>query len=452
VVGLRGACGEYVEGRRVMPSHRATVVFDEEDLGEHTLKLRPATNLLTGEKEFRSRFGEPTSLEVDILTVASAIFAADLAFKRGERSNFQRQIHLTVPVMNRPAFRNVTDDLRFALTRVSHDAWSFDFVPREGTPESTRMWLQDGKGKVLLFSVGLDSIAAAILYGESGGRVHLASHVTANPVIRGAQGSAFAYLEQRFPGQFSYLPSRVSGRDRANAGFPFPQEREETQRTRSLLFLALAALVARREGVSDVIVIAENGQMAIHLPLSSARIGAFSTHTAHPEFVGIMSNILSTLLDYPIRIENPFLYKTKAEVVATAVERHRPVVEATVSCWKASRVSGNLTHCGYCVPCLSRRIALEAHGLTLPEYQRDILNEHVSSLEAGDEGKRNLVELIAFVSSFHAPHPQAELEFMYPELYNEEIDSKLAIEMYRRFAGESFNVFYRYPSVKAIIG
>ncbi len=134
-----------------------------------------------------------------------------------------------------------------------------------------------------------------------------------------------------------------------------------------MLFLALAALVARRNGVEDVVVIAENGQMAIHLPLTTARIGAFSTHTAHPEFVHMMSKLLTTFLDYPIKIENPFLYMTKAEVVAATVKRHREVVEGTVSCWKTSRVVGDKKHCGYCVPCLSRRIALETHGLELAQ-------------------------------------------------------------------------------------
>jgi 7-cyano-7-deazaguanine synthase in queuosine biosynthesis len=434
-------------------ARRAAVVFDDEVRTEEgALRLRPGINLLTGESQFRSRYGEPTSLETDVLTVASAIFACDLAFERGERSNFPRQIHLTVPVANRLAFQNVADDLRFALTRVSNDAWTIDFVKREGVPEHGRMWLQDVEGKVLLFSGGLDSIAAAVMYGESEERVYLTSHFTNNQVVKGAQQSAHGYLEERFPGRFTYLPFRVSGRDKAGDGLPFPRERESTQRTRSVLFLTLAALVARREGVRDVVVIAENGQMAVHLPLSSARIGAFSTHTAHPEFVKIMGKVLSTLLDHPIRLENPFLYNTKAEVVAATVERHRPVVAATVSCWKTSRVSTDKSHCGYCVPCLSRRIALETHGLELPEYERDILREHVSTLQPDDEGKRNLVELLEFVSTFGEARPRAELEMMYPELLNEEIDAPSAINMYRRFAGESLKVLDRYPSVKAMAG
>lgn len=433
----------------------ATVVVGDEFTGDGSFYLRPGLNFVTGEKEFGSRFKTPTPLEVDLLTVASAIFAVDLAFKRGERSNFQRQIHLTIPVVNRPAFLNVADAFSTALWRVSNDAWTLDFVQREGTPETSRMWLREGEGKVLLFSGGLDSMAAAVLYGEAGERIHLASHVTANQVIRNAQRTAFGYLNDRFPDQFSYRPFRVSCTDRTNQGFPFPKdsEREPTQRTRSVLFLALAALVARRNGVEDVVVIAENGQMAIHLPLTTARIGAFSTHTAHPEFVRMMGDLLSTLLDYPLKIENPFLYMTKAEVVARAVERHREVIEGTVSCWKAARVIGDKKHCGYCVPCLSRRVALETHGLELPEYQNDVLREKMSDLDIDNEGKRSLVEMIEFATIFGGSRSQADLEEEYPDLLlGEEIDVKAAVDMYRRFARETLDIFGRYPSVKAIMG
>ena len=55
---------------------------------------------------------------------------------------------------------------------------------------------------------------------------------------------------------------------------------ENSQRTRSFLFLVLGALAARRAGHIEIVYLAENGQMAIHLPLTQGRIGAFSTHTA----------------------------------------------------------------------------------------------------------------------------------------------------------------------------
>lgn len=295
-------------------------------------------------------------------------------------------------------------------------------------------------------------MAAAVKYGEAGERVYLASHVTGNQIVRRAQKVTFDYLADRFSDQFSYVSFQVSGVDKGDDGFPFPSdsEREPTQRTRSVLFLALAALVARRHGVEDVVVIAENGQMAIHLPLTTARIGAFSTRTAHPEFVGMMAEILSKILEYPIRIVNPFLYKTKADVVELSVQRLRSLVEGTVSCWRTSRVVGDKKHCGYCVPCLSRRIALETHGLELPEYQLDMFAQDVSRLPEQDEGKRNLVDMIEIALAFGGDSTQVELEDEYPNLWDDEVDWRAAVEMYRRFAGETLTVFDRYPAVKAI--
>jgi hypothetical protein len=46
-------------------------------------------------------------------------------------------------------------------------------------------------------------MAAAVMYGEAEERIHLGSHVTGNPIVRGAQNVTFRYLADRFPGQFS---------------------------------------------------------------------------------------------------------------------------------------------------------------------------------------------------------------------------------------------------------
>src|SRR5262249_2947723 len=149
------------------------------------------------------------------------------------------------------------------------------------------------------------------------------------------------------------------------------------------------ALGARRSGHGEIVMIAENGQMAIHLPLSAARIGAFSTHTAHPDFVHKVGLFFSQLLGFPIRITNPYLYKTKAEIVGKLVAKHKEAVEVSVSCWRGSRISKAYNHCGECVPCLIRRVSLEYQGLVLPEYERDLLSLNIGALPPSDEGKRN---------------------------------------------------------------
>jgi hypothetical protein len=188
--------------------------------------------------------------------------------------------------------------------------------------------------------------------------------------------------------------------------------------------------------------------MSIHLPLTAARISAFSTHTAHPEFVHIIARILSTLLAYPIRIENPFVYRTKAEVIQTVVLHHSSMVGSTVSCWKASRLGNRYNHCGVCIPCLVRRIAVEAHGVQLSEYKRNLMMENVAALHPEDEGKRNLVELAEFITLFEQNHPQAFLEEVYPDLINRYINAEKAVEMYSRFAAEARAMFNCYPQLR----
>lgn len=427
---------------------RAIVVFDDAPVAADLL-LRPGINLITGERHFRETFGPPTSLEEDLLIVASAIFTCDLAFKRGEREEITRVIDLTVPVVNRAAFEAILPDLQLALYTLSHDAWQIGFTSRHGTPEASRDWATDTPGKVLLFSGGLDSLAAAVDLAEARAHVQLSSHVTANQAVSGAQESLLTYLNEQFPGQFARIAVRVGGRSQPARGYAFPSDadREETQRTRSFLFLALGALAARRRGFRDVLMIAENGQMAIHLPLTAGRISAFSTHTAHPGFVNIMAQLLTRLLGYEIRIDNPFLYMTKGEVVHRVVTAHQRAVERSVSCWKASRVAGGQNHCGFCVPCLVRRIGIESHGVNLQEYHRDLLRQDVSRLPDSDDGKRNLVELGEFVTLFENAGSHAEIEDTFPEIVSSHFDSERAAEMYRRFALEARNVFNRYPMI-----
>jgi 7-cyano-7-deazaguanine synthase in queuosine biosynthesis len=429
----------------------AAVVFGDEP-GSGEVRLKPGVNLHHGHKAFKEEFGEPTSLEEDLLVLAAAIFASDLSFKRGEREEITRQIQLTVPVVNLAAFESIKVELKYALYRLSHDAWDIRFTAKPGVPETTSAFPTEADGNVLLFSGGLDSFAAAVKYGTQKEEVHLVSHVTRNLTVSRAQDKVFEHLVKKYKKQFRRTTFRVSGLNRSDKGYPFASDddREESQRTRSFLFLSLAGLVARRRGFHRIVMIAENGQMAIHLPLTAARIGSFSTHTAHPNFVIIMGTLLSKLFSFSITIENPFLYLTKAEVVRDVVLKHSKALSHAVSCWKASRVSGGFNHCGFCVPCLIRRISIEAHGVQVAEYKRDLFIEDIGMLDPTDEGKRNLADLGEFIHLFTTATP-AQLEAEYPELIDSSFSSEQACAMYKRFTIEAKTVFEKYPGVKKFL-
>jgi len=261
----------------------------------------------------------------------------------------------------------------------------------------------------------------------------------------------FKYLEQRYNNLFARFECRIGARNNNDFPFPSDQEREETQRTRSLIFLALAVLTARRCGFHQVVVIAENGQLAIHLPLTAARISAFSTHTANPEYVDLIGGVFSKLLNFDVTLTNPFLYSTKAEVVQHLNGIPDAIVEESVSCWKASRVSGGPNHCGFCVPCLVRRVALEANDRRCTRFQRDIFTENIVGLPVDDDGKRNLMEFCEFVLSFSPAVSNGRLLQLFPELQNVPLDPSQAMDMYRRFAQEALDVFQRYPQVNGIL-
>ena len=199
---------------------------------------------------------------------------------------------------------------------------------------------------------------------------------------------------------------------------------------------------------------AENGQFAIHLPLTSARIGPFSTHTAHPQFLRLMQVLLRELFLCPdLILENPFVNFTKAEVVGSVPQQLRVALDRSISCWRTSRLPTK-THCGECIPCLSRRIALESHEIHFDEYERDLLRENIGVLDADDNGKRNLMDLLEFAAKFHGPRALADehqicLEF--PELINPDINRENAINMYRKFGAEASRVLKMYPRVAELM-
>jgi 7-cyano-7-deazaguanine synthase in queuosine biosynthesis len=419
-------------------------------IGAADLFLKYDYNLLTGIQSFRRYFSNLTSLEKDICNVMSAIYAVDLAVKRGELTGFIRDIKLNLTVVNYSAFQQVRKQLENLLYVLSKDNWNISFQRERGTPEKASDWPAN-KGVTLLFSGGLDSFCAAAQYLKEGRPLWLVSHVTQNQVVAQAQTNLHKRLEQF--GQLSIPRAviRVSGRSKPDAPFPQDKNREDTQRTRSLLFLALACLVARRTGHNTVVAIAENGQLAINLPLSAARVGPFSTQTAHPEFVAEAQDFFSTLFGYGFVFHNPYLYFTKSEVLSLLPSQLKSAIPESVSCWRASRVS-TTNHCGECVPCLVRRVALESQDLTLSEYARDLLKEDISKLGSFDTGKRNLVELLEFVTRLNDVTLTDEtLIEEFPEIVNRYVNFDSAKDMYLRFARETVTVFGRYQNIVALM-
>ncbi len=417
------------------------------------LHLFPGKNLYTGIKYFENEFGVADSLEEDLLNLASGVYASDLAVKRNEREDYLRNFQLTVEVVNIHAFQRIKNLLESSLLILSRDNWEVNFVEKKGNPVSGFSW-GNKEGSVLLFSGGIDSMCAAADFINNNKDLVLVSHNTqANKVVDKSQRKVHQIIEDYYRKKIKHVHIKVYGRKNNKFLFPEPTERENTQRTRSFLFLSLAALVTKRYGFNKVLYMAENGQFAIHLPLNSARVGPFSTHTADPNFVHNAQEIFKTVLSNPVfEITNPFLYKTKAEVIAVLPKPLQLQIEHSASCWMISHVPGE-KHCGICIPCISRRIALEFNDVKLSEYYTDIFNIDINTLVDTDTGRRNLTDYLEFISRFKKVTPQNKTDLIcsFPELINPSINEEEAIKLYERVSQQSFKVFSNYPKVLKLL-
>jgi hypothetical protein len=199
---------------------------------------------------------------------------------RAPHLNWTRSIELHLPArepefwsQHAAAFQDIFASLTYDRLRLHfHGAGGFAQPPR------TRLQPFPESDAVALLSGGLDSFVGALELFDGGSK----------PLFVAASGSGATNHSQ------SEVFDVLRGVDRSRellklmvqrrAGFPGD---ERSQRSRSFLFVSSAALVASALGIEDVY-LNENGVIAVHVPLTAARIGSLSTRTASPRVIAQM--------------------------------------------------------------------------------------------------------------------------------------------------------------------
>ena len=140
-----------------------------------------------------------------------------------------------------------------------------------------------------------------------------------------------------------------------------PGAQESSQRSRSLIFITFAVMVATSLqryflGENVPLFICENGFIALNPPLTGGRVGSLSTRTAHPEFLGRLQRVLQAA-GLRVTITNPYITKTKGAMMRECSDQDLLLAEAvrSTSCGRFQRF--NYRQCGRCVPCQVRRAA-----------------------------------------------------------------------------------------------
>ncbi|WP_423069074.1 hypothetical protein [Devosia sp. CN2-171] len=353
---------------------------------------------------------------VDLVDIAAYVYGSDLAYSRGGPVarqmgvDWRRDFKLVVPVRDPDHWQSqdIREGLESTLRFLSDDNYRFDFqlAPNDGKFPEYLSWDEaDAKAfrpdEVVLFSGGLDSLSGVIEeLATTSKRLALVSHRPSSKVYA-HQKLLVAALTAAFPGRLMHIPVLI------NRMIALPVS-EYTQRTRSFLYVSMAAAIAHMFDLGRVRFY-ENGVISINLPISEQVIGTRATRTTHPLTLSMFTSLMSAILSSPVDVENPFAWNTKAEVIAKIV-RHGfgELIRHSVSCSKIQEMTQAHTHCGCCSQCIDRRFGVLASGAE--EYDPSELYTVDLLIGARDHGiDRTMAE--SYVRAHIDMHSMSELAF-----------------------------------------
>ena len=123
------------------------------------------------------------------------------------------------------------------------------------------------------------------------------------------------------------------------------------------------AVVAAEIERTDRIRFYENGIMSVNLPISTQVVGARCSRSTHPHSLMLLQDLCRLISQGDIAIENPFVWKTKVEVVKELWGKPEgDAIRRTLSCSRTREITKYKPHCGKCAQCLQRRIATLGAG------------------------------------------------------------------------------------------
>jgi len=306
---------------------------------------------------------ELPSAAADLLEIAAMAYAADRLVSRpsdrkgSDGSGWGRQLWLEIPVRNPNMWNSVAGQVAALLHWLTDDEWTVEFsqlADGSGPLDTRQGFLFDTvprSSSLALFSGGLDSALGLAHDLGTSGKVLVS--VYTNNRMKAAQRRVVRALETGAGSACVHLQYRVSLAE---------PERENSQRTRGLLFLATGIATAWTLG-QDQLRVFENGIGAINLPYLRSQEGPHATRSMHPRTLRMMEDLASAVNGRCFTIVAPYLHLTKAEVVRSVPEIDSAVIAAAVSCDMAfaTRKPGPV-QCGTCTSCLLRRQALIAGG------------------------------------------------------------------------------------------
>ena len=334
----------------------------------------------------------------DVFLLGCYVYGIDILLPRNKISinGWSRDIEVDFPVESPEIFNNCKADLNHLLSFLTGDNWDVSFVKRE----ISTLYILKLRGKVYtddyrksfkkvcLFSGGLDSLVGVIdQLSTTKEKLALVSHYDA--AFKGAksdQDKIHKILFSKYPKQYHLIQTRV---DLSNHDINGNEINiETTLRGRSFLFLCNAVFVAHSIGACIEVLIPENGTISLNHPLTPSRRSSCSTRTAHPYYLIKVGDFISKL-GLKHSITNEYGKKTKGEMLEECDNKDILIATYKNSCSCGKRgtrkdirdVMIGTNHCGICMPCIYRRVALYKIGIDNEIVGTNLFNPKKYSLE-----------------------------------------------------------------------
>lgn len=388
----------------------------------------------------------------DLLEIATYVYSADQVIVRraDDVDNFgdgwRRDLHFVVPVRN-PEFwssAEVKDKLMSTLGFLSDDNYEFTFVKLDQEHaiqdylEFNDAQTMYGKPEqVVMFSGGLDSLAGALDEVLSQKRrVVLVTH-KATPKLNTRHKTLQDLLAKKAGDN---VPHHISVRVHKKK----PLNREYTQRSRSFLFVSIGATIAKMLGLSSVRFY-ENGVISLNLPVCAQVVGGRATRTTHPRVMRGFQEILTLVADAPFTVENPYIWKTKAEVVEQILKTDcADLIKHSMTCTHTWEMTIQHTHCGLCSQCIDRRFAVIAAKADqhdpIEHYKADVFTQSRNKdddkiMTASYLERANQVKSLENAGQFLANYAEVNRVLRFLDGSTAQAAQRV-FELYKRHAGE----------------
>lgn len=382
--------------------------------------------------------------ERDLLRVMSSILCIDRLSPRrptqGGRIHrslaWQREIEATLTVEEPELWSNAVTLLTELLTFMTDDSWNVSFVAfdRPFVQQLPLVGDEDHPAEVTLFSGGLDSAAGLLVRGREHKGPIAAISACSNTVKGTAQGNAMRHIQGLGVGAKWIKVLHQLQRSRRSR-----RQMEASQRSRSLLFLAMGSVVASRAGLSSFSIF-ETGVGCINLPFSRAQIGAQNTRALHPRALLAFNRLASRVLDRPMHVSAPFFLLTKGQLCKKVGDALVGLAARASSCDEGEGNKGNpMEHCGLCTSCLFRRIAMHAAvGSADPTPYRDKITSRHGPYELKMlESQISEISKIQNFDDLVAIDPDIRFALLYLGESSPGDAQTRIVEMYLRYASEA---------------